>query len=567
MLTGKLKCRFDYIIIGAGSAGCVLANRLSENKENTVLLLEYGGADCSPFIQMPAAFSVPMHFDQYNWGFYSEPETHLNGRRMNCPRGKVLGGTSSINGMVYVRGHARDFDEWEKQGADGWAYQNCLPYFRKAENCAYGANEYRGDEGPLHTCNGSGMANPLYSAFINAGCEAGYPMTDDYNGRQQEGFGRMDMTVKRGDRWSAADAYLKPACARPNLIVLTGAMCHRILLKSRRAVAVEFDIAGIEQFVLANREIILCAGSIGSPHLLQLSGIGPPDVLAGANIPVQHALLGVGRNLQDHLEVYFQFECRRRITLNRWLSPIGKFIIGARWYFLRSGLGCTNHFESCAFIRSRSGLEWPDIQFHFLPGAMNYDGRKAFPGHGFQVHVGPNKPKARGSVDVICSNSRVKPKINFNYMDNEEDRQTFRKCISLTREIIGQPAFDAYRGGEIQPGLEVHSEVEIDAWLRANAESAYHPSCTCKMGAYNDDMAVLDANCRVRGLEGLRVVDSSIFPTITNGNLNAPTIMVAERAADLILGRSLLKPSEAEVCIVSEWRTRQRPGQPVRAIT
>ncbi|PPR67800.1 MAG: Oxygen-dependent choline dehydrogenase [Alphaproteobacteria bacterium MarineAlpha1_Bin1] len=558
--------RFDYVIVGAGSAGCVLANRLSEDKDTTVLLLEYGGDDRSPFIQMPAALSVPMNFDRYNWGFYSEPEIHLNGRRMNCPRGKVLGGTSSINGMVYVRGHARDFDEWETQGATGWSYQNCLPYFRKAESCAYGADEYRGGDGPLHTCNGTGMANPLYHAFISAGREAGYPRTEDYNGRQQEGFGRMDMTVRSGVRWSAANAYLKPARDRPNLIVSTGAMCHRIVLNGQRAVAVDFDVAGVGQSALANREVILCAGAIGSPHLLQLSGIGAPDTLAWAKIPLRHELPGVGRNLQDHLEVYFQFECRRPITLNGWLNSVGKILIGARWYLLRSGLGCTNHFESCAFIRSRAGLEWPDIQYHFLPAAVSYDGRKAFAGHGFQVHVGPNKPKARGCVTATSADPHAKPQIRFNYMDNEDDRATFRQCISLTREIIGQPALDAYRGGEIQPGLQVQSDVEIDAWLRTNAESAYHPSGTCKMGADDDDMAVLDAECRVRGLEGLRVVDSSIFPTITNGNLNAPTIMVAERAADLILGRAPLPPSDAQVYVEAEWRTRQRPGEPVRAI-
>ena len=565
-MTGKSNNQFDYIIIGAGSAGCVLANRLSENNDTTVLLLEMGGTDRSPFIQMPAALSMPMNFNRYNWGFYSEPETHLNDRRMNCPRGKVLGGTSSINGMVYARGHACDFDEWETKGASGWSYQNCLPYFRKSENCAYGANEYRGGNGLLHTCNGSDMANPLYNAFIDAGLEAGYPRTQDYNGRRQEGFGRMDMTVRHGKRWSAADAYLKPVFSRPNLTVVTGALCHRIVLNGRRAVAVDFDVGGIEKSALANREVILSAGSIGSPHLLQLSGIGPPDVLARAEIPLQHALPGVGRNLQDHLEIYFQFECRQPITLNRWLNLAGKFLIGTRWYFLRSGLGCTNHFESCAFIRSRAGLEWPDIQYHFLPAAMSYDGRKAFSGHGFQVHVGPNTPKARGSVNVICPDPRAKPKIRFNYMDNEGDRETFRRCVPLTREIIGQPALDSFRGREIQPGPNVQSDVEIDAWLRANAESAYHPTGTCKMGADNDDMAVLDPNCRVRGLEGLRVVDSSIFPTITNSNLNAPTIMVAERAADLILGRSLLPPSEVEVSLESEWRTRQRLGEPVRIV-
>ncbi|MBT3534413.1 MAG: choline dehydrogenase [Rhodospirillaceae bacterium] len=558
--------KFDYIIVGAGSAGCVLANRLSEDPGTSVLLLEFGGGDGSPFIQMPTALSIPMNSPRYNWGFASEPEPHLDGRRMNCPRGKVLGGTSSINGMVYVRGHACDFDEWESLGADGWSYRDCLPYFRRAETCAYGGDEYRGDGGPLHTCNGNGMANPLYQAFIDAGREAGYPGTDDYNGRQQEGFGRMDMTVRNGVRWSAANAYLKPIRSRTNLTVESGALVRRIVMEDRKAVGVEYDRDNVRRTAHGGGEIILAAGSIGSPHLLQLSGIGPAAVLANAGISPVHDLPGVGANLTDHLEVYFQFQCHQPITLNGKLDPFSKFLIGARWYLFKSGLGGTNHFESCAFIRSRAGLKWPDIQYHFLPAAMRYDGQAAFSGHGFQVHVGPNKPQARGSVAAISPDPLEKPEILFNYLDNEADRDGFRKCIRLTREIIGQPAFDAYRGGEIQPGMDVTGDGEIDAWVRANAESAYHPSCTCKIGGDNDAMAVLDRDCRVRGLEGLRVVDASVFPAIPNGNLNAPTIMVAEKAADLIRGRAPLPPSDAEVQIDPQWQTRQRPGRPVREV-
>ena len=557
---------FDYVIVGAGSAGCVLADRLSEDGSAKVLLLEAGGGDGSLFIQMPTALSIPMNMAKYNWGFQSEPEAHLGGRVMNCPRGKVLGGSSSINGMVYVRGNARDFDEWESLGARGWAYRDCLPYFRKAETCAYGGDEYRGGDGPLHTCNGNGMANPLYQAFIDAGREAGYPATADYNGYQQEGFGRMDMTVRNGVRCSTANAYLKPARNRTNLAVESGALSHRVLLEGKRAVGVEYEKDGTRRTALAAREVVLAAGAIGSPHLLQLSGIGPGAVLAGAGIPLVHDLPGVGANLQDHLEVYFQFECRQPITLNSRLGPISKFLIGARWVLFKSGLGGTNHFESCAFIRSRAGLAWPDIQYHFLPAAMRYDGKAAFDGHGFQVHVGPNKPQARGRLAARSSNPRQGPELRFNYLDNEADREGFRQCVRLTREIIGQPAFDPYRGDEIQPGANIQSEGAIDAWVRDNVESAYHQSCSCKIGADDDPMAVLDSDCQVRGIGNLRVVDASVFPSIPNGNLNAPSIMVAEKAADMIRGREPLLPSNAEVYQDPQWQSRQRPDSPLRTV-
>jgi choline dehydrogenase len=515
---------------------------------------------------MPTALSIPMNMDEYDWGFRSEPEPHLGGRRLHCPRGKVLGGSSSINGMVHVRGHALDFDEWESLGAEGWAYRDCLPYFRKAESSAHGADEYRGGGGPVQTCNGNGMENPLYRAFIAAGIEAGYPETVDANGFQQEGFGRMDMTVKDGVRCSAATAYLAPARGRANLHVETGALARRVVLQGRKAVGVEVEKGGQSYVALAAREVVLAAGSIGSPHLLQLSGIGPAAQLAQAGIPLVHDLEGVGANLRDHLEVTIQFECRQPITLNGRLGLISKFFIGARWVLFKSGLGATNHFEAGAFIRSGAGLKWPDVQFHFLPAAMRYDGNAAFAGHGFQVHVGANKPRARGWVRVKSGDPREPPQIQFNYLDNDFDRRGFRRCLRLTREIIGQPAFDPYRGGEIQPGARVRSDDEIDAWAKANAESAFHPSCTCKIGAEGDAMAVLDARCRVRGMGNLRVVDASIFPSIPNGNLNAPTIMAAEKAADLILGRSPLLPSAAEVYIDPQWQTRQRPGRPLRAV-
>ena len=549
---------FDYVIVGAGSAGCVLANRLSEDAATRVLLLEAGGSDRSIFIQMPTALSIPMNMPRYNWGFETEPEPFMNGRRLDCPRGKVLGGSSSINGMVYVRGHARDFDQWEARGATGWGYRNCLPYFRKAETWTGGGDQYRGGDGPLDTCNGNEMANPLYRAFIEAGREAGYLETADYNGYQQEGFGPMHMTVRNGVRASAANAYLKPVRGRDNLTVVTGALTERIVLEDKRAVGVAYERNGVPRTVLAAREVILAAGSIGSPQLLQLSGIGPGAVLRAAGVEVAHDLPGVGENLQDHLEVYFQFRCRQPITLNAKLGPLAKLAIGTRWILFKDGLGATNHFESCAFIRSRAGIEWPDIQYHFLPAAMRYDGKAAFDGHGFQVHVGPNKPKSRGHLRIASPDPRAKPKVLFNYLQHEDDRAGFRACIRLTREIIGQAAFDRFRGEEIQPGAPVTSDDAIDAWIRANAESAYHPSCTCKIGAADDPMAVLDPECRVRGIEALRVADSSVFPTITNGNLNAPTIMLAEKAADAIRGHAPLAPSNAPVFIAPDWQTKQR---------
>jgi choline dehydrogenase len=467
--------------------------------------------------------------------------------------------------MAYVRGHPCDFDEWEALGARGWGYRHCLPYFRRMESWKGGADEYRGSNGPLAVCSGNEMKlNPLYEAFIEAGRQAGYPLAADYNGYQQEGFGPMHMTVRDGIRWSTANAYLKPVRRRPNLEVRTGVLTHRVLLEGRRAMGVEYSGGGSTEQVRAEREVILAAGSIGSPMLLQLSGIGPAGVLEAADVPVVHDLPGVGENLQDHLEVYFQYRCKQPITLNGKLGLVGKGLIGARWLLFRDGLGATNHFESCAFIRSRAGVRWPDIQYHFLPAAMRYDGNAAFDGHGFQVHVGPNKPKSRGWVRIRSNDPRDKPHILFNYLQHEDDRADWRTCIRLTREIIAQPALDDYRGPEIQPGETISSDEQIDAWVRANAESAYHPSCTCKIGVADDLLAVLDPECRVRGIEQLRVVDSSVFPTITNGNLNAPTIMVGERAADLIKGMEPLSPSNAHYYIDEDWETRQRPGRPER---
>jgi choline dehydrogenase len=547
---------FDHIIVGSGSAGSVMAYRLAE-AGRSVLVLEYGGTDLGPLIQMPSALSIPMNMKRYNWGFETEPEPHLGGRRLATPRGKVVGGSSSINGMVYVRGHARDFDTWEEMGAKGWAFKNVLPYFRRMENSDGGEDGWRGTDGPMHMKRGSRL-NPLYQAFIDAGREAGYPVTSDYNGRQQEGFGPMEMTVHNGFRWSAANAYLRPALKRKNLKLITRAYARRIILEGRRAVGVEYS-RGQDIFTARSRsDVIIAASPINSPKLLQLSGIGPVQVLKGAGIEVKHALSGVGENLHDHLEVYFQVKCSQPITLNGKLNIVSKGMIGAEWMLFHSGLGSTNHFESCGFVRSAAGVEYPDIQYHFIPAAVRYDGKAAFTGHGFQAHVGPMRSKSRGHVRVRSNEPKDSPRILFNYMSHPDDWNEFRSCVRLTREIIGQKALEPFRAEEIQPGAQIESDADIDAFIRDHAESAYHPTGTCKMGSVDDATAVVDPECRVIGIDNLRVADSSIMPLITNGNLNAPTLMIGEKASDHVLGREPLPASNLEPWINPKWRTSQR---------
>jgi len=546
---------YDYIVVGAGSAGAIVASRLSEDPKSTVLLVEHGGSDSSIFIRMPTALGIPMNTRKYNWGFESAPEPYLNNRRMNCPRGKVLGGSSSINGMVYVRGHALDFDEWESHGATGWNYQNCLPYFKKLENHRCITSEYTGSNGPVAISGGNNMRNPLYRAFIDAGVEAGYKETDDYNGYRQEGFGQKFMNVDGGIRASTGYAYLKNTKKRANLTILKHALVTCIVFDGKTATGVQCDIGGQTKIFSAQREVVLCAGSIGSPQLLQVSGVGPRETLAAAGIDLVHELPGVGENLQDHLEFNFQYRCKQPITLNSELGLFKKALIGARWLLFKTGLGRTNHFESCAFIRSKAGVQWPDIQYHFLPGAISYDGTVAVKEHGFQVHVGHNKPTSRGHVRVSSGDIKQHPEIQFNYLATEKDKQGFRDCVHLTREVMRQPAMDTFRGEVIQPTDDVQSDEQIDAFIREVVDSAYHPSCTCKMGI--DAMAVVDPELRVHGLSNIRIIDSSIFPTIPNGNLNAPTMMVAERGADLIKG-NVQQPAAMAVYTNKDWQKWQK---------
>ncbi len=533
-----------------------MASRLSEDGKHSVIVLEYGGSDIGPFIQMPAALSYPMNMGIYDWGYHTEPEPHLGGRKLAAPRGKVIGGSSSINGMVYVRGHAEDFNGWEEAGAQGWSYADVLPYFQRLETSHGGQDRWRGTDGPLHVRRG-GSKNPLFECFIEAGRQAGFETTADYNGEKQEGFGQMEQTIHRGKRWSTANAYLKPALKRPNL-TLVKCLARRIIIENGQATGVEIQRGNKIEIVRADREVILAASAFNSPKLLMLSGIGPAAQLRDLGIDVVADRPGVGANLQDHLELYVQQECTQPITLYSKLNLISKGLIGAEWLFLKSGLGTSNHFEAAAFVRSRAGIRYPDIQYHFLPVAIRYDGTAAAKAHGFQAHVGPMRSASRGQVTLKSSDPNAAPSIQFNYMSAQSDWEEFRHCIRLTREIIGQEAFDAYRGKEIAPGDSVQTDAQLDAFIAEHVESAYHPCGTCKMGHADDPMSVVDPQCRVIGVDGLRVADSSIFPNITNGNLNGPSIMVGEKASDMILDKAPLPRSNLEPWIHPQWEKSDR---------
>ena len=549
----------DYVVVGAGSAGCALAYRLSAAGKD-VLVIEHGGTDAGPFIQMPAALSYPMNMSLYDWGYKTKPEPHLGGRTLVTPRGKVIGGSSSINGMVYVRGHAGDYDHWEDSGATGWGYADVLPYFRRMEHWhdsgQGGDPEWRGKDGPLHVSRGP-RDNPLHAAFVNAGAQAGYQVTDDYNGQQQEGFGPMDMTVWNGRRWSAANAYLRPALERDNC-TLTRAFARKVVIEDGRAVGVEVERNGKIEVIRANVEVILAASSLNSPKMLMLSGIGPASHLTEHGIDVVADRPGVGKNLQDHLEVYMQMASKKPITLYKYWTLFWKGVIGAKWLFTKTGLGASNQFESAAFIRSRAGIKYPDIQYHFLPIAVRYDGKVAAEGHGFQAHVGPMRSPSRGEVTLADGDPNTAPNIFFNYMSTEEDWADFRNCLRLTREIFDQDAFKPFVKHEIQPGEALQTDDELDSFIREHAESAYHPCGTCRMGAVDNPMSVVDPECRVIGVDGLRVADSSIFPRITNGNLNGPSIMTGEKAADHILGLGMLPPANDAPWFNPNWETSQR---------
>lgn len=551
---------YDYVIIGAGSAGSVLSRRLSEKAGVSVLVLEAGGSDRSVIVAMPSALSMPMNTKRFNWGMVTEPEPGLDGRRINLPRGKGMGGSSSINGMCYVRGNPMDYELWEAKGATGWHWANVMPYFQKMENVA-GGGPYRGTVGPLRVTRGA-ESNPLYHAFVDAAVATGYARSANMNEMQHEGFGPMEMTVGDGMRASAARVYLRPALKNPLVQLVTGATVNRILFDDKTAVGVEYVRNGRIETVGARREVILSAGSIMSPVILKRSGIGPAQELAGHGIPVVQASAGVGENLMDHMELYVQYACIKPVSLFPWMSLAGKALIGMKWLATRKGLGATNHFETGGHIRSRAGLVYPDIQFHFLPLAISYDGKSLAKGHGFQVHVGTKRSKSRGWVRLRDADAKSLPRVKFNYMTHVDDWQEMRACIRLSREIFAQAPMAPYAGPELAPGPQAQSDDALDDFIRQKVESAYHPCGTCRMGS--DPLAVVDPECRVIGVRNLRVVDASIMPQATAGDLNGPTIMLAERAADILLGRVLPAAEDAPILADRDWQNRQRGSKIAR---
>ena len=539
---------FDHVIVGGGSAGSVLANRLSTDPSDRVLVLEAGRPDYlwDVFIHMPAALTYPIGWRWYDWKYESEPEPHMGGRRIYHARGKVLGGSSSINGMIFQRGNPLDYERWAADpGMETWDHAHCLPYFRRMESClaAEAADEFRGHSGPLVLERGPAKS-PLFGAFFEAVQQAGYALTEDVNGYRQEGFAAFDRNVHRGRRLSAARAYLHPVTSRPNLEVRTRAFVTRILFEGTRAVGVEYTRGGAVRRVQAG-EVILCGGAINSPQTLQLSGIGNADELRALGIDVVHDLPGVGEHLQDHLEVYVQHACTQPVSVAPGLKNWRKPFIGAEWLFFRSGLGATNHFEAGGFVRSNEEVAYPNLMFHFLPVAVRYDGSAPAGDHGYQVHVGPMYSDARGSVKVVSTDPRAHPALRFNYLSTEQDRREWVEAIQVARRILSQPAFAPFDGGELSPGPDVATDDQVLDWVRRDGETALHPSCTCRMGI-DDDSVVDPLTMKVHGVEGLRVVDASVMPYVTNGNIYAPVMMLSEKAADLIAGNTPLAAEKVE---------------------
>ena len=543
-----MKESFDYVIVGGGSAGCALANRLSADPNNSVLVLEAGRPDYwfDVFIHMPAALMFPIGSKFYDWMYSSQPEPHMNGRRVTHGRGKILGGSSSINGMIFQRGNPLDFERWGADaGMSSWDYAHCLPYFKRMENClaADTTDKFRGKDGPLRLERGQ-VKNPLFGAFFSAVKQAGHPITQDVNGYQQEGFAAFDRNVKRGRRFSAARAYLHPVKRRRNLTVQCRALATKLITEGKTVVGVEYSLPFGRNKSVRAKEVILCGGAFNSPLLLQVSGIGNETDLRSVGITPIHHLPGVGENLQDHLEVYVQQSCTQPVSLNPTMKFWKRPFIGFAWLF-RKGPGASNHFEAGGFIRSNAEVKYPNLMFHFLPIAVRYDGTAPAGGHGYQVHIGPMYSNSRGSVKAVSADVRDKPALTFNYLSTIEDKREWVEAISAARKILGQPAFDPFNGGEISPGPQVATDEQVLDWVRKDGETAYHPSCTCKMGT--DSMSVVDpASMRVHGMAGLRVVDASVMPYVTNGNIYAPVMMVAEKAADLILGKTPLVPEPVE---------------------